>query len=114
MIKCRIFTGTKFEDEKGEIKFVKEQVGKSNVIDKGYIDYYDEKEFKLRIQKYAHLMGFSVDAYDKDDKIFWSNYREESELDKLRKEYLELSGEEADKRWKENKLSDEINKLKND
>lgn len=37
--------------------------------------------------------------------------KEVDTIEVLRKEYLELSGKEADKRWKEERLQDEIYKL---
>lgn len=116
MIKCRVFTGSKLKDG-NKFRFTKDQVNGEQIIDEGYIDYYDKKEFELRIKKYAKLMGFSIDAYNEKDEIFWSNYQELEEkpdLDQLRSEYKELSGEEADTRWKDKRLSEEINKLKTD
>lgn len=136
MIKCKIFTGTKFEDE-GKVRFMHEGVNGKNTIDEGYFDYFDEKEFKLHIQVYASLMGKHIDAYDKDGNIFWSNYlnlekieadnadrialekqkadekakKEAEELEKLQKQYKELSGEEAKKTFGIRGLKQEIAKL---
>lgn len=114
MIKCKIFTGTKFEDE-GKVRFMHEGVNGKNTIDEGYFDYFDEKEFKLHIQVYALLMGKHIDAYDKDGNIFWSNYRETDEkpdIELLRKEYKELSGEDSKGNWGVKKLTAEIENLK--
>ncbi len=113
MIKCRIFTGTKFEED-GKIRFLDETT-EPKQPDEGYIDYFDEKEFELKIKKYALPLGMFIDAYDKNNKLFWSNYRkieEKPDIDSLRKEYKELSGEDSKGNWGVKKLSEEIDKLK--
>jgi len=115
MIKCKIFTGTKFEDE-GRVRFMHEINGQ-NIIDEGHFDYFDEKEFKLKIQVYGLALGNFIDAYDKEGKIFWSNYRELDEtpdIELLRKEYKELSGEDSKGNWGVKKLTSEIENLKQD
>lgn len=38
----------------------------------------------------------------------------EPDLSELQAEYRELSGKDADKRWSENRLADEISKIKKD
>jgi hypothetical protein len=109
MIKCRVFRGEKMDDN-GAIKFFLD--GK---LDNGFDHVITPRDFEMEVKKWHHLLGYSTDAYDENGKLFWSNYREVEEkpdLDLLRKEYQELSGEEADKRWKENKLLSEIEKLK--
>ena len=114
VIKCKIFTGTKFEDG-GNVRFMTEGVNNVNTIDKGYFDFFDLKEFKLHIQVFALAMGMYIDAYDKNDNIFWSNYQEVDEapdVDALRKEYKELSGEDSKGNWGVKKLVSEIKILK--
>jgi hypothetical protein len=110
IIKCRIFRGTKFEDESGEIKFLFNEK-----IDKGYDHFVNSQEFELEVKKWNLLLGYFTDAYDEKGNIFWSNYQdveEKPDLPKLRLEYKELSGEEAKKNWGAKKLTEEIDKLK--
>lgn len=111
-IKCRIYKGDIFEDEKGKIKFLRD--GK---IDKGYTDFYNERDFKLQIQALGLQLGMYIDAYDEKENIFWSNYQEievnpNDEKAELIQEYETLSGEKAKGTWGVKKLTEEINKLK--
>jgi hypothetical protein len=110
MIKCRIYKGDIFE-ENGKIKFLR-----NGTVDKGYEDYFNEKDFKLQIQAMALQLGMYIDAYDEKGNIFWSNYQDvqESGSDKetLIEEYEQLSGEKAKGTWGVKKLTEEINKLK--
>lgn len=122
VIKCKIFKGTKFEDE-GKIRFIHEMNG-TNTIDEGYFDFFDKKEFELHIKPFALPMGMFVDAYAKDGSVFWSNYQEVKDvesisdeekalqLETLKAEYLKLKGEEAKGNWGIPKLTAEIKILK--
>ena len=70
-IKCRIFRGSPLK-ENGVIKsFIF-----NSEVEVGRIDYFDPKEFELGIKKNAKPQGLSIDAFDEDGHIFWSNYQE--------------------------------------
>lgn len=110
-IKCRIFKGELFNDGK-DIRFLDRQ---TKQIDKGYIDYFNQNEFEKLIKTHAKLLGMSIDAYDENENLFWSNYREvetKDEFSILKKEYEQLSGEKAKGTWGVKKLTEEIEKLK--
>lgn len=114
MIKCRVFRGQKYM-ENGKIKFLF-----NGNVEKGTIDYFDEKAFEMNIKKNAFLMGLSIDALDENDNVYWSNYQDVKEIPKeeapdieeLKQEYFELSGEEAKGNWGVPKLTKEIETLK--
>ena len=116
-VKCKIYKGDITFEDNGNVRFIDRSTKKT---DHGYTDYYDEKEFKMHIQPLAKTLGLNVDAFDKDDNLFWSNYRDvkevkqsdPDELEYLRLEYSELSGEEAKGNWGIPKLTKELEKLK--
>lgn len=120
MVKIRIFTGVQYTDENGVVKFMNENTTPRS-IDNGYIDFVDQKEFELKIKKYGLALGMCIDAYDKEDNIFWSNYQDvektfkkddSDKLELLRKEYKELTGEDAKKSYGIKGLEKEIAKIK--
>lgn len=112
MIKCKIFQGDPIKDDNGKVfQFIR-----NGKVDKGHNHFCSQREFELEVKKWNLLLGYYTDAYDKDDNLIWSNYQDvevkSDNLAELRIEYKELSGEDADKRWKENKLIEKINELK--
>ena len=109
-IRCRIFRGILVE-EGGEPKFFNEETRKPDL---GYDHWCTQREYNVEMLQFGQVLGYHFDAYE-GDKLIHSTYREVEEkpdIEELRKQYKELSGEEADKRWKENKLISEITKLK--
>lgn len=111
IVKCRIFKGELFEDD-NKIRFIDRKTKK---IDEGYFDYFNRTEFEKLIKVHALLLGMKIDAYDENDNLFWSNYREvetKDELEILKKEYEKLSGERAKGTWGIKKLTEELEKFK--
>ena len=71
-VKCRIFQGELFRDG-DKIRFMDR---KTKEIDEGYEDFFNRTEFEKLIKVHAILLGMKIDAYDENDNLFWSNYRE--------------------------------------
>lgn len=112
MIKCLVYRGRRVKYG-NEFHFVY-----NDEVEEGQVNHFDEKEFELLIKKNAKILGYSIDALDKDGDIFWSNYQDvpekkaSSELDKLIEEFETLSGEKAKGNWGVKKLTELIEELK--
>lgn len=70
------------------------------------------------INNHSEINGLQYEYDEVSDKLYWSkkNFKEVGELDeleKLREEYLSLTGKKAHHLMKEDKLIEEIEKLKN-
>jgi len=111
-VKLKVFKGDLFEDD-GKIRFINPSTKK---IDEGYETFVNRNEFEKLIKVHAIHQGLKIDAYDENNKFFWSNYREvevkADELESLKLEYEQLSGNKPKGVWGEKKLKEEIEKLK--